>query len=116
MPREARTLLHDIRTANGLLISFTRGKSFQDYQDDALLRAAVERQFQIIGEAVSQLAKHSPDLAGRITGARRIVAFRNILVHAYAAVSDAVVWGLVEAGLPTLEKESSALLQEIEGE
>lgn len=53
-----------------------------------MLRATVERQFKIIGEASSQLPKRDPDSAERILGLGRIVAFRNILIHGYATVDD----------------------------
>ena len=57
-----------------------------------MLRSAVERQFEIIGEACDQLAKTAPTLAERIPDLRRMVDFRNVLAHAYAIVDDALVW------------------------
>jgi uncharacterized protein with HEPN domain len=65
-----------------------------------MLRAAVERDFEIIGEALSQLAKHHPPLAVRISEARRIIAFRNIPIHRHADVDDQLVWDVVETKLP----------------
>ena len=51
-----------------------------------------------------------PDLADRITDGRRIIAFRNILVHAYAQIDNRVVWGVIESELKTLETDVAALL------
>ena len=68
---EALKYLYDIRQAAVLLDVFLVGKTFADYQRDAMLRAAVEREFTIIGEAVSQLAKVDQELASRITNYRR---------------------------------------------
>ena len=69
--------LHDVRQALMLLEDFTRGKSFADYQADALLRAAVEREFIIIGEALMQASKLEPGLSQSITALPQIIAFRT---------------------------------------
>ena len=61
-----------------------------------MLRAAVEREFEIIGEAMAQLAQLDPVLAARISGYQRIIAFRNVLIHGYADVDDRLVWDIVE--------------------
>ena len=111
MRLEARKYLHDIERAVELLKEFTAGKTFADYERDAMLRAAVEREFEVIGEAVAQLAKLDGSLADRISGHRRIIAFRNVLIHGYADVDDRLVWGVVETNLPTLAREVEALSQ-----
>ena len=81
MKLEARKYLYDIQHALGLLQGFTAGKSFADYQQDDMLRAAVERELAIIGEAMSQLAKTDKLLANRISEYQRIIGFRNVIVH-----------------------------------
>jgi uncharacterized protein with HEPN domain len=63
-----------------------------------------------MGEALTQLAKHDPDVAERIKDYRKIIAFRNILIHAYATVDDKIVWGVVEGDLPALTASLSKLL------
>jgi uncharacterized protein with HEPN domain len=63
----------------------------------------VERQLQIIGEALSQLARIDPRIAGNVAELRRIIAFRNILVHGYAAIDYDTVWRLIEDKLPELQ-------------
>lgn len=67
-----------------------------------MLRSAVERQFEIVGEALNQLARLAPDLAEQIPDLPRIVAFRNILIHGYAVVDNAIVWRAVHENLPGL--------------
>lgn len=67
-----------------------------------MLRSAVERQFEIIGEAFAALRRMNPDLAASIPDLPCIVAFRNILVHSYATVDDSLIWGVVEGNLPGL--------------
>jgi len=74
------------------------------------LRSAVERQFQIIGEALNQLSKIDLRAADRITDYRRIIAFRNILIHGYAEIDDRIVWGVVEGQLSQLKRDVNALL------
>ena len=77
MRLEAKKYLYDMREAAALLAGFTAGKEFADYDRDAMLRAAVEREFEIIGEAPGQLAKLDEDLAAGISEHRAIVAFRR---------------------------------------
>ena len=72
MPREPKAYLHDMRQAAALIADFTEGLDFDAYAADAMVRAAVERQFEIIGEALGQLAKLDPEMAGRISEHRRI--------------------------------------------
>ncbi len=92
MRRDPRKYLWDALRAGGFLRQFAAGKTFEEYQDDVLLRSAVERQLEIVGEAFSQLAKRNTDLAAQIPELPRIVAFRNILIHGYASVDDTLVW------------------------
>ena len=110
MRPEGKKFLYDIRKACEHLAEFATGKTFADYAADALLRSAVERQFEIIGEALSQAIKLEPDLADSISEARRIISFRNILIHGYAAVSNEVVWDVLQKDLPTLRRQVDELL------
>src|SRR5688500_4743306 len=102
MQLEARKYLFDIQQASRRLEEFTRGRTFEHYGADAMLRSAVERQFEIVGEALTQLRKLAPEASAAVTDAARIIAFRNILVHGYADVDDRLVWNIVETKLPTL--------------
>lgn len=112
MRLEEKTLLHDIRIAAERIESFVHEKDFSTYRVDEMLRAAVERQFEIIGEALNRLSKISPDLAGRITEYQRIIAFRNILIHGYAQVDNRLVWSVVEEKLPALLDEVTRVFEE----
>lgn len=112
MPRDSRAHLWDALRSADLIASFTAGKSFDDYLADDLLRSGVERQFEIIGEALNQLSKIDPESAAGIPELPRIVAFRNILIHGYATVDDALVWQVVRDKLPPLRKELGELLGE----
>jgi uncharacterized protein with HEPN domain len=110
MRLEAKKYLYDMQQGASLLAEFVAGRTFADYQADAMLRAAVERQFEIIGEALSKLARLDADVAARVSEHRRIIAFRNILIHGYADVDHRLVWDIVETKLPLLCSEVEALL------
>ncbi len=110
MRLEIRKYLFDIQQACRLLSEFTAGKTLADYQADALLRSAVERQFEIAGEALNRALNLEPELASAISDTKRIVAFRNVLIHGYAGVSDEVVGGILLTNLPTLQREAEDLL------
>ncbi len=110
MRLEARKYLYDMQQAAALLSQFTAGKDFADYDRDPMLRAAVEREFEIIGEALGQLARLDEEIAAGISERRAIVAFRNILIHGYAEVDDRLVWDVVETKLPILTREIEALV------
>jgi uncharacterized protein with HEPN domain len=112
MRLESRKYLYDIREAAGLATQFTAGESFEEYQRNPMLRLAVERAFSIIGEALAQLARVDSTLAERISEYRNIIAFRNILTHAYAQIDDRIVWDIVESKLPVLSREVAALMGE----
>jgi uncharacterized protein with HEPN domain len=89
---------------------FVGGKSEADFLGDLLLRSAVERQFEILGEAMTRLAKRDPQTAERISEFRRIIGFRNVLIHGYDQVDDQTTWRIVQDKLPILLRECDELL------
>jgi len=84
---DPRAFLFDIQAACQRISEFTLGMTLQDYVADLKTRSAVERQLEIIGEAVGQMLKAFPDLQGELPEAPRIISFRNFLIHGYASVS-----------------------------
>ena len=106
--------LWDARRAGGRIARFTAGRTFDDYLTDDMLRSAVERQFEIVGEAFAGLRRADPALAALIPDLARIVAFRNVLIHGYATVDDQLVWGVVERDLPRLLTTLQRMLVEAE--
>ena len=111
MRLEARKYLLDIQVAADRIGRFTQGKSFQQYLADEILRSAVERQFEIVGEALSRLSKEDAGIATAIPDHARIIAFRNILIHGYAMVDDRIVWGVIENYLAQLRAAVKRLLE-----
>jgi uncharacterized protein with HEPN domain len=110
MRLEVKKCLEDVRQAAELILQFTAGKAFADYDGNPLLRSAVERQFEIIGEAVNRLSKVDSSMSEALPNAPRIVAFRNILIHGYDVIDNHVVWDVVQNDLgPLHDKVKSAL-------
>lgn len=111
MHPRAPKLLEDIRNAADFVKTATLGVVLMQFKQDRLLRQAVERNFEIIGEAVRRLEKDDPDTAARITNYRRIIAFRNVLIHGYDVIDPAIVWSAVEDDLVPLLRDVQALLE-----
>lgn len=113
MERDPRAYLWDAKQGADAIIEFVKGRSVDDYLANRMLRSAVERQFEIIGEALRQLEKTAPDLARELPELRQAVAFRNILIHGYTTIDDRTVWGTIEESLPDLHSRLNALLQRL---
>ena len=87
---------------------FSKGKVFQQYQDDLKTKRAVERNIEIIGEAMSRVLKIEPKI--KISNSRKIVDARNKIIHGYDEISNDVIWGIVVNNLPVLKNEVESLL------
>lgn len=109
---DVQKYLADIQAAYLHIQEFTQGQTVEDYREDVKTQAAVERQFEIIGEAVSQMIQAVPEMERALSDASKIIAFRDYLLHGYASVSYKLVWGFLEGSLPRLIREVEALLSE----
>ena len=112
MQRDPRAFLWDVREAALAIQSFTTGMDAAAYAANPMAQAAVERKFEIIGEALNQLSKLDTAVAARIPDLPQIVAFRNQLIHGYATVSVSTVWNITQTALPALLQAVQALLDE----
>jgi uncharacterized protein with HEPN domain len=92
--------------------AFAAGKALPDYASNKQLRWSIERGFEIIGEALSQIRKFDPALVEKITQYRKIVSFRNILIHNYGQVDPGKTWDIVQNDLPVLRRQLEELLRE----
>ena len=110
MQPDTPKLLEDVRSAASFILRVTEGKELDDYMTEELLRPAVERHFEKIGEALVRLQRRDPEIAQQITGCSSIIAFRNVLIHAYDAIDNVRVWDAVRNSLPKLHDEVLTLL------
>lgn len=113
MHPDADKLVWDAQQAAERVARFTSGRTFKEYETDEYLRSAVERQFEIVGEALNRLSRVDPATAANISDLPRMVAFRNVLVHGYASVDNRIVWGVIEGSLTSLRAALDGLLTKV---
>ena len=113
MRRDPHCPLADVDRAAADITWFVRGLDSSAYVGDTPIRAAVERKFEIIGEALNRLRNDHPEVAERIPRLRRIVDFRNFPIHVYDSVEPDRVWTHARHDLPELHRTVQALLSEL---
>jgi uncharacterized protein with HEPN domain len=94
--------LFDVQAAAKAILTFAEEKNFEEFSNDDLIRSAVERKFEIIGEALRRIRDEDPDVFKEIIFGHDIVGMRNRLIHGYDAVDEEIVWETIEIDLPTL--------------
>ncbi len=112
MNPETVDLLEDIASHALSIREFTQNHTFETYCNDLRTRLAVERAFEIIGEALTRIKRTDPSVLSEITESRSIVSFRNILAHAYDHVEDKIVWGVIQTDLQKLSSDVNRLLSQ----
>ena len=112
MDNEIKAWLYDILNAimeiDSFFIDFP--KEFSTYKNELRTRRAIERNIEIIGEALSRIIAKEATL--NISNARKIVDTRNRIIHGYDSVSDEIIWGIVINHIPILKTEVKNLLEE----
>lgn len=104
--------LYDIQSAIDEIDGYFKDfpKDFKQYSANLILKRAVERDLEIIGEAVNRILKQDPDFP--IDNARKIVGLRNQIIHAYDNISDENIWAVIQKYIPLLKQEVIKLIQE----
>ncbi|MEH6355855.1 MAG: HepT-like ribonuclease domain-containing protein [Marinobacter sp.] len=110
MQRNALKYVFDIKSAAEKIQRFVVDKTENDYLGSELLQSAVERQFEVIGEAMAKLHKVDPSITEHIADYKKMIAFRNVLIHGYATIDPLIVWGVIETNLEQLIEQVSAIL------
>lgn len=111
MDNKAKKLLFDILTSvNNIENYIGKEKLFDKYENTPMLQDAVERNIEIIGEAMNNLLKIEPEI--NISNSRRIVDARNKIIHGYNEIENAQVWGIIINHLPILKEEIEKYLEE----
>ncbi len=113
MEHDPRAFLFDIRQACDEIDKFTQHISFIEYSRNSMVRAAVERKFLVIGEALMRMKREYPKVLKQITDYEKIIGFRNVLAHGYDIVDDATVWSAIKDSMPTLRREVEDILNKI---
>ncbi len=112
MRRDIVGLLEDIQEAAQYIVEDTAGMTFEAFERDRRTRQLVERNFEIIGEAVNRLRHVDQAIAGKISAYQQIVGFRNALIHGYEVIGYPTVWRSIQESLPVLQAEVDQLLSE----
>ena len=111
MRRDPKCFLRDIQQSAEAILEFVCGKSFEDYEEQRMLRSAVERESAKIGEATNRLSHQAEHLARQITNHQKIISLRNIIAHEYDDVRNDLIWAAITDDIPTLLTEVDGLLQ-----
>ena len=112
MQRKTLKYVFDMKAAAEKIQRFVVDKSEADYLASELLQSAVERQFEVIGEAMGKLHKVDPGVAESIADYKKMIAFRNVLIHGYATIDPLIVWGVIESNLENLVKQMTLILDD----
>lgn len=112
MRREAGAHLWDAAEAAALVHQFASGTTEAEFTSDPLVRSAIERQLEILGESLNRLRRDDVDTADRVPGLDKIVGMRNVLAHEYGDIDYEIVWRAATTGIPALMPVLKELLDE----
>ena len=107
MHREIKKLVIDIKTAIEEIETFTKDKNFADLQKERGLQLIVERELEIIGEALNRLRRVDPEIDTKVPDTRRIIGLRNIIAHGYDILEYEILWDIVENKILLLKEDLS---------
>jgi uncharacterized protein with HEPN domain len=103
MQHDVLIYLEDILSSIDAIENYTSTIDFEKYKSNRMIKRAVERELEIIGEAMNSILKLTEDIP--ITGARKIVDLRNVISHGYASVNDKLIWSILLQKIPVLKEE-----------
>jgi uncharacterized protein with HEPN domain len=112
MQLETKKYLYDILEATENIEEYTSGLTYREYLADSMIQAAVERKFEIIGEALNRIKKLDSTVLNAISEHQRIVGFRNVISHGYDSIDTDLVWDAVQNHLPALKQQIKQLLND----
>lgn len=109
MQPETLKLLIDILDASDDIVTFTEGYTLETYRDDSKCRAAVERKFEIIGEACARIRDRDTSVFEKIDYGYQIIGLRNRVIHGYDSVDDAILWDVITSKLDSFIAQVKAI-------
>ncbi|MER3436618.1 MAG: hypothetical protein C4346_02790 [Chloroflexota bacterium] len=110
MQLRSAKLLSDIQRSCSFIIEQASTRTLEDYEQNLLVRSAIERHFEIIGEALIRLTRSAPETVGQISNASQIIGFRHRLAHGYDDLDSKIVWEIIQRFVPILRDEVEYLL------
>jgi uncharacterized protein with HEPN domain len=110
MPHDPLVCVEDALTACELIVQFTLDMGEVEYAADLKTQSAVERQFEIIDEALNRIKGIDPGLLDHIDNWREIIGFRNVIAHGYDVIENEIVWGSVKEDIPVLLAQLKRIL------
>lgn len=109
MKLEVKKYLFDIKESIDSIENYLGDqRDFSVYVSNKMLRRAIEREFEIIGEAMNRIEK--VDSSINISSKKQIISMRNRVIHGYDKIDNEIVWGIIVRHLPTLKEEIESLL------
>jgi uncharacterized protein with HEPN domain len=111
MKDELHKCFYDIVQACLEIDDFIQDMTYETFLDDLKTQKAVEREFEIIGEALNRIKRSDSELLEHISEHHKIIGFRNILAHGYDAVDELIVWQAVKNHLPILKSEVEEIIR-----
>ena len=112
MRPEAGAHVWDAAEAARLVHDFAGGKTEAEFNSNLILRSAIERQLEILGEALNRLRRDDADTAARVPDLGKIVGMRNIIAHEYGDIDYEIVWRAATTAVPGLLTVLSELADE----
>ena len=110
MNNEIRKFLYDIQISIESIEQYLGNtRDFNVYNSNKMLRRAIEREFEIIGEALNNIDRLDPNL--KISSKRQIIGMRNRVIHGYDKIDNEIIWGTIERHLPSLKSEIENFLR-----
>jgi len=110
MPHNVKKYLYDIQQAIEEIESFVKGRTYEDLSKGSLLQSAIERKFEIVGEALYRIKQVDENFLSKITDAQKIIGFRNIIIHGYDIIDSKIIWDATKFNLPKLKSEINSLI------
>lgn len=111
MRPETPALIWDAKCAADAILRFVDGMVRSEFNDDLLVRSAVERQFEILGESLNRLRSSDPGAAAEIPDIHRIIAMRNVIAHEYGEIDYSILWAVITTRLEDLRSRLDELLR-----